>query len=730
MRHKYILALCLIFLAVSSGLGEAPQQKKKHVIVYNLKALNGYPGGMAEIMSDAIVNVLNGSQKFLVRDEKTTFALIEQIKQAQSGVTCDTHEETCDIDNARAIKADYIVIGGIGKLEEGNCIINIRVVSAANGTTVYPQETICQCASAAMLPIIKEMAGNIVTFLVSGKKTEPPKPIEIGDHGAGIPPPPPPPPPLSPPEGPVPPPLPGKGAIHVQTTPSGAKILLDGKNVEEKGISPLTINNVEAGEHLITALMSGYAQGKTTVTVVEGQTAEANISLKASVGAIRVITRPAGADVSLDNKPMGKTPITIPNLSPGEYQLAITKDGYNNLVKKIIVNAGETKEINEILAVLTGEADITSNPSGANLWLDGKYLGKTPKQLPALTIGKHQIKLTLVNYKDYIGEFTVEGNKRISVPIELTGLPGNIIISSTPDGADVYIDGKKVGVAPYNGPLPPGNHQVRVSMNGYQSAEETVTIEPNKPKTLDLTLKKGPDIRGDMVMVPAGEFMMGCNSKVDKQCAEAEDEKPYHKVYLDAFYIDKFEVTVQQYGACVQAGNCSNPNTGGACNWGVSGRETHPINCIDWNQADTFCKWAGKRLPTEAEWEKAARGTDGRKYPWGNREASCSYAVMWENGQSGCGKNSTWPVGSKPSGASPYGAMDMAGNVWEWVADWYGANYYQSSPRSNPTDTASGTGRVLRGGGWDDSPLILRPSLRLRFDPSSRSDFLGVRCAR
>ncbi len=247
---------------------------------------------------------------------------------------------------------------------------------------------------------------------------------------------------------------------------------------------------------------------------------------------------------------------------------------------------------------------------------------------------------------------------------------------------------------------------------------------------------------GEMVKVYAGDFMMGCNSRVDSLCDT--DEKPYHKVYLDAFYIDKYEVTVEEYGECVHSGKCSQPRSRSDnknCNWGYSGRGNHPINCVDWNQAKAYCEYAGKRLPTEAEWEKAARGTDGRKYPWGNEKASrnyavmddgCDYAVMVDGGNNSCGKVRTWPVGSKPKGASPYGAMDMAGNVYEWTADWHDSKYYSSSPNRNPTGPSSGLVRVVRGGSWFLTFSLLRSSARDYSGPGYGIYGYGVgfRCAR
>ena len=197
------------------------------------------------------------------------------------------------------------------------------------------------------------------------------------------------------------------------------------------------------------------------------------------------------------------------------------------------------------------------------------------------------------------------------------------------------------------------------------------------------------------------------------------DEKPVHRVYLDEFFIDKYEVTNEQYNQCVSAGPCS-PNN----KYDGFTDPRQPVVGVDWNQASTFCSWAGKRLPTEAEWEKAARGTDGRTYPWGEG-IDCSRANYGD-----CGHGKTKPVGTYPSGASPYGAMDMAGNVWEWVADWYDAKYYQNSPNRNPTGPSSGLSRVLRGGGWYFSPLNLRVAYRLGLNPTDRGSNVGFRCVR
>jgi len=227
-----------------------------------------------------------------------------------------------------------------------------------------------------------------------------------------------------------------------------------------------------------------------------------------------------------------------------------------------------------------------------------------------------------------------------------------------------------------------------------------------------------------MVLVAAGEFTMG---------SDLDDEQPIRVVTLDDFWIDETEVTVAEYTACVEAGVCVAPPMGGTYNYGVAERAEHPVNGVDRLGALTFCGWVDggtRRLPTEAEWEKAARGTDARTYPWGDvPEPSCTHAVMAdEGGIDGCGMAATGAVGSKPLGASPYGALDMAGNAWEWVSDWYGP--YDPMATVDPTGPATGELGVLRGGAWGGaSPAYFRAADRFGGDPASTNVSLGFRCA-
>jgi formylglycine-generating enzyme required for sulfatase activity len=221
----------------------------------------------------------------------------------------------------------------------------------------------------------------------------------------------------------------------------------------------------------------------------------------------------------------------------------------------------------------------------------------------------------------------------------------------------------------------------------------------------------------EMVQVPAGDFDMGCNDAVDDACSD--DEKPLHTLSMSGFEIDRTEVTQAQYTACLSAGKCEAPS----CDWNCDNQD-FPASCVTWTQANAYCGWAGKRLPTEAEWEKAARGEQDTKYPWGNDEPDCSLANM-----SGC-TSAAMAVGSLDAGKSPFGALDMAGNVVEFVADWYDEAYYTDSPAADPPGPKSGKRYVGRGGGFNSGAEFLRTSKRDWYDATDTAAALGFRCAR
>ena len=268
-----------------------------------------------------------------------------------------------------------------------------------------------------------------------------------------------------------------------------------------------------------------------------------------------------------------------------------------------------------------------------------------------------------------------------------------------------------------------------------------LTLVPLPTPTLGVgSVRISPKDGMRMLYVPAGEFLMGSEDQQD-------DERPVHKVYLDAYWIDQYEVTNGMYAQCVEAKICTmpipneilvefSPRFSDQILFRALAEQSdfpqrlatdpdffsQPVTGIYWENANAYCRWGGRRLPTEAEWEKAARGEDGRTYPWGE-EIDCTKANLFS-----CADNPS-RVGSFEAGQSPYGAYDMAGNAMEWVADWYGSAYYQISPYENPPGPASGLYRVYRGGSWESNEFASRAANRPGYSITIPHNLIGFRCA-
>ncbi|MCC2640048.1 MAG: uncharacterized protein K0S45_461 [Nitrospira sp.] len=260
-----------------------------------------------------------------------------------------------------------------------------------------------------------------------------------------------------------------------------------------------------------------------------------------------------------------------------------------------------------------------------------------------------------------------------------------------------------------------GSAVVQAGQDGQQSAIEVIKGKDSAP----------------MVLIPAGSFTMGSNDGLPA-------ERPEHSVMLDAYFIDQYEVTLLLYATFVRETMYEAPST-----WddeAVATLGDRPAIGMGWANAAAYCKWAEKRLPTEAEWEKAARGNDGRRYPWGhmqpfvdianyNRGVWVSEAITLVAVNSGM-EGMSVRHGLKEGGKSPYGLYHMAGNAAEWVADWYDREYYSKSPEKNPAGPESGEKKVLRGGSWADLPSALRVSARFSAEPEFQDRTVGFRCAK
>lgn len=300
-----------------------------------------------------------------------------------------------------------------------------------------------------------------------------------------------------------------------------------------------------------------------------------------------------------------------------------------------------------------------------------------------------------------------EANFQLTPTIQTSGFPANneniYINEPTPENNSSFEQSKSNPIVPETSLVPKRS-----------IGEATIaTLEPILETPVPLANNQIVDKLG-MIFIPEGEFLMGA---VRNDTLASDDEKPARHVYLDSYFIDITEVTNLQFFQCFHNGGC-NPGR-----FGFDTRDADkPVTDITWIQAVSYCIWAGKRLPTEAEWEKAARGNDERIYPWGD-ETDPDKKVNFTNG-------GLAPVGGIPSGASPYGVLDMSGNAWEWVQDFYDNDYFQSGENRNPHGPINGTQKVLKGGSWENSWDRVRISYRKALEPEKKLKSLGFRCAK
>ncbi|MDD5225233.1 MAG: formylglycine-generating enzyme family protein [bacterium] len=471
-------------------------------------------------------------------------------------------------------------------------------------------------------------------------------------------------------------------------------------------------------------------------------------------GALEINTRPDKCRIFIDSEDCGFSPRIIESIPAGARTVVLARDGYVTASVEVNIEKGKKLVLDKTLDPQTGSIllnvgnnSLAIEQEKTSVYLDDNYIGVMPRagkilKIENVLIGQHKLRIEHPDYEPVEDSIEVRNRATEEATLKLQGKPGKILIASTPLRARVFLDGTRRGETPYAGNLSPGRHRIRVDLPGYQPKDLEIEIRPNRPQSVSLELEalaqgQQAATAGRMVLIPAGDFMMGCNEDFDRQCES--DEHPYHRIYLDSFLIDKFLVTIAEYHECVAAGKCSAPDRGGYCNWEKDGRDDHPVNCVDWRQAEAYCHWKGERLPTEAEWEKAARGTEGLIYPWGNdfdcqsqdQEESRLKSLSVLGGKDRDRFEDTTPVSCFISGLSPYGLFDMAGNVWEWIRDWYGEKYYRDSPSRNPQGPPLGTMRVVRGGSWYNSiPANFRSSNRNAQDWLSRRAFIGFRCAR
>ncbi|MFM2151911.1 MAG: hypothetical protein RL199_346 [Pseudomonadota bacterium] len=398
-------------------------------------------------------------------------------------------------------------------------------------------------------------------------------------------------------------------------------------------------------------------------------------------------SEPAGAVVLVDGKVVCKSTPCTKTVAVGRHEVTMSLEQYDDAAASLDLSP-KNKRVKLELGAAFGLLDIVTTPAGVSVAVDGKVVGTTPLTGLRLDPGGHEV-LVKDRCRQELGEkVAVEKGRTRRVSIEaLPRYAGLSVTAADERGndleADVEVDGEAKGSTPLRVKVPMCAKDVVVKASGGRLWKQALSLKEKEVLTLQAVPKQG--CPAGMVFIPGGTFNMGQEGVAT----------PVHRVTVSGFCLDRTE---------------------------AAGSDGKPIVNVSWDQAKESCEKQGKRLPTEAEWEFAARGSAGRTYPWGEAAPSCERANYNE-----CG-NTLKKVGTHPSGATPEGVQDLAGNVWEWVEDCYGD--YESSSQNNPRKEQCSGYRVFRGGGWGLDASGLRGALRYRYDPRDQLDDLGFRCAR
>ena len=507
-------------------------------------------------------------------------------------------------------------------------------------------------------------------------------------------------------------------SIAVNSNVEGAEVYIDNRFVVRTDANhKATISEVTIGNHTLK-LVYGNVDYQQQIVVNKNSilfTQNVNIAAAESQFVVFVV-EPKSAVVTINNQPYSLTDGAMRVvLDPGTYNYTVAAAGYHAQSGSFIV-AGQKVEKSVNLAADSASVTLTA-PDNAEIWINGEKVG-TGTWRGTLNSGAYIFEARKEGYRNSrlsqrITSATASQSYTLPAPEPIYG---SIMVDGTPLTADITLDGKHIGTLPLKlGNILVGNHTLKISKSGYADNTQTITISEGQITTVNATLTKGGGNANigdfEMVYVKGGTFTMGATAE---QGSDAEsDEKPTHSVTVSDFYIGKYEVTQAQWRAVMG----SNPSkfTG----------DNNPVEKVSWDDIQEFIKklnaQTGKkfRLPTEAEWEYAARGGNQSKvYKYSGSNNISEVAWYTDNSNS-----KTHPVGQKTP--NKLGIYDMSGNVWEWCQDWYGS--YSSSSQTNPTGPSSGSYRVLRGGCWYNFAGVCRVSFRYNSNPGDRYAFYGFR---
>ena len=466
---------------------------------------------------------------------------------------------------------------------------------------------------------------------------------------------------------------PAFGSVSVSSQPQGAKVFLDGEDTGK--VTPCTIGEIASGRCDIRLQLKDYAPASQSVTVTEGMTASVNVTLEARFAHVTINSLP-GAAIKVNGAEVGSGSYSN-NMAEGIYDIEASLAGHRPVTKQIEVIVGVPQTIELRPTPIYGMLDVNSNPMGANITINGKSYGDTPTSIENLLVGDYDVVLTKPGYASVSQRVTVSENASASVDVKM----------QKGEMKNSQIDESALSVSAIN--LTPN---------------WSASVTPSQRAVLEKLI-------ANMVKVEGGTFTMGATLEQGNDAAS--DEKPAHQVTLSDYYIGRYEVTQKEWQAVMG----DNPSKFYGDNL--------PVDYVSWNDCQDFINKLNQltglkfRLPTEAEWEFAARGgkqSKGYKYSGSDNAKN----IAWYEKNSG---SKPHQVGTKEP--NELGIYDMSGNVGEWCGDWYGR--YSSSAQTNPTGPSSGSGRVLRGGGWSRDAGYCRVSDRSLINPSIRGNFSGFR---
>jgi formylglycine-generating enzyme required for sulfatase activity len=498
------------------------------------------------------------------------------------------------------------------------------------------------------------------------------------------------------------------GTLNITTSPeSDAVVAIDGVAIGKN--TPCTIEKIKSGEHIVTVRLNMYKTATEKINMQAGGNIKLPVDLIPTFADITIVTNPA-SDIYIAGERKG-TGTWIGRLLPGVYLFEARKDRYTTASEKHEVITGQPINLTLQPIAKNGMLKIMTTPTDAVITLDGVNKGTAPATLRNLLVGDYTLILSLPNYATITKPIHITEGQTTEVNETLASSTA-ITIKGEPTDAQLFVDNQLVNSTVSTAQLSYGSHVLRLQ-KGNEKLEKHIEVKQDGETSFSLLLNSYltetiADITKDMILIDGGTFQMGSNDG-------GGIEKPVHSVTLNSFYMGKYEVTQALWEVIMGNNPCYYKG------------DNLPVESVSWDDVQTFLRKlnakTGKvyRLPTEAEWEYAARGgskSQGFKYAGSNNLDD----VAW------CGENSnntTHAVGSKQP--NELGLYDMSGNVWEWCNDFFDSDYYANSPQANPKGPATGSERVNRGGGWYADPQYCRVADR-SVSPSSRhEDFLGFR---